>query len=94
MDVCCPKCKADISDTYEGADPSVGMMTGGYYCQDCDHSVADWEVEHEPLPDDVPISFVREPGERLGTPLSELSNTPGTTGHDEFKRIARSWGYD
>lgn len=94
MDVCCPKCKADISDTYEGADPSVGIMTGGYYCQNCDHSVADWEVEREPLPDDVPISFSREPGERLGTPLAELSNTPGTPGHEEFKRIARSWGYD
>ena len=31
----CPKCDADISDTYEGADPSVGMMTGGYYCDAC-----------------------------------------------------------
>lgn len=94
MTVHCPKCSADIDDTYEGADPSVGMMTGGYYCQDCDVSVADWEVSHEPLPDDVPISFAKAPGERLGTPASEISTTPGTPGFEEFKRIARSWGYD
>lgn len=54
MTVHCPKCSADIDDTYDGADPSVGMMTGGYYCQDCDVSVADWEVSHEPLPDAEP----------------------------------------
>lgn len=90
----CPKCDADISDTYEGADPSVGMMTGGYYCDACDHAVADWEAEPEPLSDDISISYARAPGERLGTPLSELSNTPGAAGHDEFKRIARTWGYD
>lgn len=90
----CPKCDADISDTYEGADPSVGMMSGGYYCDACDHAIADHEVEHEPMPGDVPISFTWAPGERLGTPLSELSNTPGTAGYEEFKRIARTWGYD
>lgn len=94
MTVHCPKCSADIDDTYEGADPSVGMMTGGYYCQDCDVSVADWEVSREPLPDDVPISFAKAPGERIGTPASEISTKPGTPGYEEFKRIARSWGYD
>jgi len=31
---------------------------------------------------------------RLGTPLSQLSGRPGHDGFEEFKRIARSWGYD
>lgn len=90
----CRKCDADISDTYEGADPSTGMMTGGYYCDACDLSVADWEVESEPMLGDVPISFARAPGEPLGTPASQLSGRPGEPGWEEWKRIARSWGYD
>lgn len=90
----CPKCDADISDTYERADPSVGMMCGGWYCDTCDHPICEHEIEHEPMPGDVQVSFARDPGERLGTPLSELSNVPGTAGHEEFKRIARSWGHD
>lgn len=93
-EACCPKCKAEIGDTYEAADWSVGI-NAGYYCAACDLGVAEHESgELEPLDGDVQISFAREPGERLGTPLSELSNTPGTAGHEEFKRIARSWGYD
>ena len=31
---------------------------------------------------------------RLGTPISQLSGRPGHEGYEEFKRIARSWGYD
>lgn len=34
--VYCPKCDADVSDTYEAADPSVGIMNSGYYCEACD----------------------------------------------------------
>ena len=90
-EACCPKCGADIGDTYEAADWSVGINPG-YYCDACDLGVA--EHEGEPMGGDVQISFAREPGERLGTPLYELSNTPGAPGHEEFKRIARSWGYD
>lgn len=26
----CPSCDADISDTYEPADPSVGILSGGW----------------------------------------------------------------
>lgn len=31
---------------------------------------------------------------QLGTPISQISGRPGHPGYDEFKRIARSWGYD
>lgn len=37
----CPKCGADISDTYEGYDPSVGIMCGSWYCAACDEAVPD-----------------------------------------------------
>lgn len=96
----CPKCDADISDSYQEDDPSVGIQ-GGYYCDACDLPV---EYEYEPLDDDVPLSPVsRAPGAPIGTPLSELSGRPGPKddlGHPdharyaEWCRISRSWGYD
>ena len=93
MTIHCPKCDADVSDSYEPADPSVGIMCGGWYCGACDLPV---DGEHESSEGDAPISFVepREPGEKLGTPLSELSGQPGSPGYEKFKRIAKSWGYD
>lgn len=100
----CQKCKADISDTYEPADWSVGV-NGGWYCNACDLALAEWEVEREPMEGDVDIMSAKEfRGERqLGTPISELSGQPGDknnpsdprhAGYSEFCRIARSWGYD
>lgn len=97
----CPKCDADISESYEPDDPSVGVV-GGYYCDACDLAVGD---DHEPCDDDVPIMSAREViGDRkIGTPISELSGRPGPKddiGHPDharyanFCRIARSWGYD
>lgn len=41
----CPKCGTDVSDSYQGSDPSVGIMCGGWYCSDCDLSIPD---EDEP----------------------------------------------
>lgn len=32
----CPKCEADISGTYQEAEPDVGIMCGGWYCETCD----------------------------------------------------------
>ncbi|GAB6430089.1 hypothetical protein bcgnr5382_56830 [Bacillus cereus] len=95
----CPKCDADITGTYEGAEPDVGIMCGGYYCDACDLGVGEHEVEREPLPGDVPISFALDAGAPLGTEFSELASQPGTTPeqnakYENFKRIARSWGYD
>lgn len=89
----CPKCEADITDSYQDADPSVGIMSGGYYCDACDLPVED---DYEPMDDDIPIMSAKEArGDRpIGTPLSELSGRPGHPGYGEFKRIAKSWGYD
>lgn len=101
----CPKCDADISDSYEPDDPSVGIV-GGWYCDACDLGLGEHEVGgREPRDDDVPIMTATEArGDRpLGTPISELSGRPGPAddiGHPdharyaEFCRIARSWGYD
>ncbi len=48
----CPKCKADIGDTYQGDDPDVGI-SAGYYCDACDEG---YPAEHESYDDDVMIS--------------------------------------
>lgn len=100
----CPKCNADIGDSYEPDDPSVGVV-GGWYCHACNLAIGEHEVERETLPDDVPIMSAREfLGDRpIGTPISELSGQPGDPrdpndprhiGYERFKRIAKSWGHD
>jgi hypothetical protein len=100
----CPKCDADIGETYEPDDPSVGIG-GGWYCDACDLAIGEHDHPREPMDGDVPIMTAKEfRGDRpLGTPLSELSGQPGDprnpddprhAGYERFKRIARSWGYD
>lgn len=37
----CPICGQDISESYEPADTSVGIMTGGWYCSECDIGISD-----------------------------------------------------
>lgn len=87
----CPKCNADISDSYEPDDWSVGIV-GGYYCDACDLAVSD---DYDPMEDDVVIGPApRDPDKPLGTPISELSGRPGHPGYAEFCRIAKSWGHD
>jgi hypothetical protein len=101
IDVNCPKCGADISDTYEPDDWSVGIV-GGWFCDACDLGIGEDDVGRETLPDDVPIEPV--PKDRpIGIPLSALSGQPGDpknqsdprhAGYAEFCRIAKSWGFD
>lgn len=92
MTVNCPKCQADISDTYEPDDFSCGVVAG-WNCDTCGIGVGEHEVDREPLEDDVGIAPA--PRDRpLGTPISQLSGRPGQPGYEEFCRIARSWGYD
>src|SRR6185312_2307982 len=99
----CPKCDADISDTYEPEDWSCGI-SAGWYCDACDLGVGD-DGYREPMEGDVPIMTAKEfRGDRpFGTPLSEISVRPGPKddlGHpdharyEEWKRICRSYGYD
>lgn len=45
----CPKCDADISESYEPDDPSVGIV-GGYYCDACDLAVG--EDDYDDYTDD------------------------------------------
>lgn len=99
----CPKCGADVSDSYEPADWSVGI-NAGWYCDACDLGIGD-DGSYEPVEGDMPIMTAKEfRGDRpLGTPISQLSGQPGNpndpndprhAGYAEFKRIARSWEYD
>ncbi len=64
-------------------------MRRGKFCNHCDK-----EREPEYFEDDVVVSFARESGEQLGTPLSELSGRPGRHGFQKFSQIASSWGYE
>lgn len=32
----CSKCGADITETYENADPDVGIFHAGWYCEECE----------------------------------------------------------
>jgi hypothetical protein len=68
----CPKCNADISDSYE--DRSVGSC-GGWYCDACEFAIREQEVPSEPMAADAEIISAHESrGDRpLETPLSELS---------------------
>jgi hypothetical protein len=93
MTVNCPKCDADISDSYEPDDPSVGIV-GGWYCDACDLGIGEHEIDREPHEDDVYIGPEPRPDDKRGTPMSKLSGRPGHPGYEEFKRIARSWGYE
>ena len=89
----CPKCDADISETYEPDDWSCGII-GGWFCDACDLAIGEGEVDrgHD---DDVAIGPApRDPGKPLGTPISQISGRPGEPGYAEFVRIAKSWGYD
>lgn len=96
----CPKCDADISESYEPDDWSVGISEG-WYCDACDLAVAGHEHPREPMEGDVLIGPA--PAGERGIPISELSGRPGPSNdpghpdhqrHENFKRIARSWGYD
>jgi hypothetical protein len=88
----CPKCDADISESYEPDDWSCGIVEG-WYCDACDLAVAGWERPREPLEGDV-FPLPSAPTEPLGTPISKISGRPSEKGYAEFVRIAKSWGFD
>lgn len=41
----CPKCDQEMH--YEPCDPSVGIMRGGYSCDECDVFIGDDEIDSE-----------------------------------------------
>jgi hypothetical protein len=43
----CPKCDADISDSYEEDDPDTGIV-GGWYCEACDLPIGLDDIDDEP----------------------------------------------
>jgi hypothetical protein len=89
----CPKCDADISDSYQPEEWDVGIRAG-WYCDACDLGIAD-DGSHEPLEGDAGIPPAPPPPDgKLGTPISELSGRPGHKGYTEWLRISKSWGYD
>lgn len=97
MQVNCPKCEADVSDSYEPDDWSVGIV-GGWYCDACDLGIGEDEVDRH-SDSDVGIPTVAEVrGDKpLGTPISQLRGIPeypGDPRYAEFCRIAKSWGHD
>jgi hypothetical protein len=71
----CPKCDANIGDSYEPDDRSGGI------CGGCELALREHEVPREPVAvmGDVKTMSAREfRGDRpLGTPISELSTQPG-----------------
>jgi hypothetical protein len=74
----CPKCDADIGDSYEPDDRSGGIC-GGWYCDACDLAIREHELPRKPVAGDVETMSAREfRGDRpLETPISELSTQPG-----------------
>lgn len=50
----CPKCGTDVSDSYQSAEPDVGIMGSGWYCDACDLAIDDQGDDYHD--DDVQIS--------------------------------------
>ncbi len=40
----CPRCDAELE--HQEYDPSVGVLSGGWYCEACDLFVDDSEIDH------------------------------------------------
>lgn len=49
----CPKCDADITESYQGDDPDVGI-SAGWYCDACDEGYVDEGDDYHD--DDVMVS--------------------------------------
>lgn len=43
----CPRCEADISETYQGYDPDVGIMGSSWFCEECDLVVEEDDQDYE-----------------------------------------------
>lgn len=91
----CPKCGADISDSWQEAEWDVGI-SAGWFCDACSLGVSD-DGDRGPVGEDdvgIPAAPRNHPDGMIGTPISELSGRPGQPGFAEFCRIAKTYGYD
>lgn len=43
----CPKCDEDISDSYQGQEVDVGIMSGGWYCEKCEVYISEEDENHD-----------------------------------------------
>lgn len=59
----CPKCDADISESFEPDDPSVGIV-GGWYCDACDLAVPIGNSDFDFIDED----FAREAAYEISLP--------------------------
>lgn len=85
----CPGCCEHPDYEYEPGDRD-------YFCVECG-DCAPYEWIDGLCGDDccsVSMGASREPGEPIGTPISQLSGRPGHDGYEKFVEIAKSWGYD
>lgn len=94
----CPKCDADISETYEPDDYECGS-TEGWYCDTCDLAVAGWEHPREPMEGDVgiPPAPAAEPFAFTSDNTSGRAVAPDHPDRwkfDNFVRLAKSWGFN
>ncbi len=95
----CPKCDADISESWQPDEPDVGISSG-WYCDACDLAVAGWEHPREPMEGDVEIPPMPPSDKPPGLPISDVSgrwvpeNHPDRWRYENFLRIARSWGHN
>lgn len=48
----CPNCDDDITDSYQGQEVDVGIMSGGWWCEACGIFV---EEEDDPFEEDMEL---------------------------------------
>jgi hypothetical protein len=93
MTIHCPKCDADISDSYQDDEPDVGVI-GGWYCDACDVGYGESELGDDDDHGGLPPAPPREASLPIGTKLSDLSGRPGHPGYEAWVRLCKSYGYD
>lgn len=92
----CPDCCAKCAEHPDGETGHVFEYDRGerdHVCQHCGVNRAQTDYQPEPMEGDVPLFGLIEPGEPLGTPISEISTTPGKKGYENWLRISQSWGH-
>lgn len=94
MTIWCPKCDADITDSWQDDEPDVGIV-GGWYCEACDTGYGEHELGDVGHDDDVIVAPpARDPSQPIGIPISQLSGRPGHAGYDAWLRLCKSWGHE